>query len=305
MAQRRSSGRRAAERSRRARRPVDPRRAPTRARSRPRARAGKRAASASSTKRSHAARPGRAPRRSSHQARRRRQEGRPGARAASRRRRRPPRPRRAPPRRPRARRASRQRRVAELREALRKNLIKPMDMVHAHAASGSRRRSATRSSSGRMTAEDAPGSPPAWSSAGASRPTTCCRTSSSCSAAAADEIDGAHLGRAQGGRAAPRRARKQAEGARRPCRARSVDRRWRRSTGHGARPAWGRASRSPGYDDLTAAQIQGPPRHADPGPAAQGARLRAPQRQPQDGAERDRVEAGLGTAAGEPRRAGR
>ena len=62
-----------------------------------------------------------------------------------------------------------------------------------------------------------------------------------------------------------------------------------RSTAPAGRPALGAVVPDRGYDDLTAAQVQARLGDLIAGRAAQGARLRAPQREPQDGAAGDRV----------------
>ena len=72
-------------------------------------------------------------------------------------------------------------------------------------------------------------------------------------------------------------------GRARPRRAHAPRRRWPRSTGCAAAPASGPSFPITGYDDLTAAQIASRLGSLTPGRAAQGARPRAPQREPQDG----------------------
>ena len=112
------------------------------------------------------------------------QEGRPGARPAAER----SEGARSASRTAARRRAQRRRRgedVAELREALRQNLIGPLEMV---MITRERIEEVLERGGGARPDDRRPvprASPPASSSAAASRPTTCSRTSSSCSTAAA------------------------------------------------------------------------------------------------------------------------
>ena len=66
-----------------------------------------------------------------------------------------------------------------------------------------------------------------------------------------------------------------------------------RSTARAARPASAPSFPITGYENLSAAQVQARLARPHAGRAAQGARLRAPQREPQDGPRGDRVQARL------------
>ena len=109
---------------------------------------------------------------------------------------------------------------------------------------------------------------------------------------------GPHHRRAQGGRrrrgsgARPGLGRAQSRGARAAAGPLAQADRARRAAGVG--PNFPIIA----YDDLTADQVREPADRPHAGRAAEGARLRAPEREPQDGAERDRVEAQLTSKLG-------
>ena len=122
--------------------------------------------------------------------------------------------------------ASRPRRVAELRDALRKNLIGPMDMVML-----SRERIeevlGEAVDQGRVTARDAQRITPAWSSAGSKQTNDVLKDLENLLGRGRSEIEG------------------RASGAARPRGPARLTRARPRPTASGAPPASGRASRSP------------------------------------------------------------
>ena len=140
------------------------------------------------------------------------------------------------------------------------------------AAGGARRGRRPRAHDPRRRGR--PAGRPAGASA-ASRPTTCARTSRGCSAEPARHS-----------RASPARPT--------ACCA--------RSTARAASPGVGPSFPILGYDDLTAAQVNERLGDLDSAAAAQGARLREAQREPQVGARGGRAEAQVAPAPCHPRR---